>query len=65
VRILVQQRLFENTTAVPERDALLRRLAAFFAPVAAHAGAVTDDLVSLDLADGIYQAFGYLDADGD
>jgi hypothetical protein len=59
-----RKRLFENTTAVPERDALFRRLAAFFAPVAADAGAVTDDLVSLDLADGIYQAFGDLDADG-
>ena len=43
---------------------MLRRLAAFFSPVVADAGAVTDDLVSLDLADGIYQAFGDLDADG-
>jgi hypothetical protein len=61
---LVQQGLFDDSAAAPERDALLRRLAAFFAPVAADAGAVTDDLVSLDVADGIYQAFGDLDADG-
>jgi hypothetical protein len=61
---LAQQRLFDDGVAASEQGALLRRLAAFFAPVAADAGAVTDDLVSLDIADGIYQAFGDLDAEG-
>lgn len=42
----------------------MRRVAAFVAPVAADAGSVSDDPVSLDVADAIYQAFGDLDADG-
>ena len=61
---MIQQRLFDDGAASPERDALQRRLAAFFAPVAADAGAITDDLVSLDVADGIYQAFGDRDGEG-
>jgi len=46
------------------RDDLMRRVAAFVAPVAADAGAVSDDPLSLDVADAMYGAFGDLDAEG-
>jgi hypothetical protein len=59
-----QERLFEEDPEAQERDALMRRVAAFVAPVAEDAGAVASDAVSLDVADAIYQAFGDLDADG-
>jgi hypothetical protein len=59
----LQKRLFdERVQPEPHRD-LMRRVAAFVAPVAADAGSVSDDPVSLDVADAIYQAFGDLDAD--
>ena len=59
----MQKRLFdERVQPEPHRD-LMRRVAAFVAPVAADAGSVSDDPVSLDVADAIYQAFGDLDAD--
>lgn len=46
------------------QDARMRRVASFFAPVAADAGAVAADASVLDLADAVYRAFGDLDADG-
>ena len=41
-----------------ERDAFGRRVAAFVAPVAADAGSVVDDPLSLRIANAVYQAFG-------
>lgn len=46
------------------RDAALRRVAAFVAPVAADAGSAVADAGALDIADAVYRAFGDLDADG-
>lgn len=60
----MQKRLFDQRVQPEPRRDLMRRVAAFVAPVAADAGSVSDDPVSLDVADGIYQAFGDLDADG-
>lgn len=59
-----QAGLFDEDTEPPERRGLMRRVAAFVAPVAADAGSVTQDPVSLDVADAVYEAFGDLDADG-
>jgi hypothetical protein len=59
-----QERLFDENPEGRERHTLMRRVAAFVAPVAENAGAVASDPVSLDVADAIYQAFGDLDADG-
>jgi hypothetical protein len=61
---LHQQRLFDDYPQPDHRRDLMRRVAAFVAPVAADAGSVVDDPVSLDVADAIYEAFGDLDADG-
>jgi hypothetical protein len=60
----LQKRLFDERVQPEPRRDLMRRVAAFVAPVAADAGSVSDDPVSLDVADAIYQAFGDLDADG-
>lgn len=48
----------------PDDDgqALLARVRAFVAPVAAHAGAIEDDPDALDVADAVFTAFGDLDA---
>jgi hypothetical protein len=61
---LDQQRLSDEHPQPDGRRDLMRRVAAFVAPVAVDAGSVADDPVSLDVADAIYQAFGDLDADG-
>ena len=61
---LGQERLFDERVEPDPRRDLMQRVAAFVAPVAADAGSVTDDPVSLDVADAMYQAFGDLDADG-
>lgn len=61
---LHQQRLFDDHPQPDHRRDLMRRVAAFVAPVAADKGSVVDDPVSLDVADAIYEAFGDLDADG-
>jgi hypothetical protein len=45
-------------TAGAEQDAFSRRVAAFVAPVAADAGAVVDDPLSLRIAHAVYRAFG-------
>jgi hypothetical protein len=60
----LQKRLFDERVQPEPRRDLMRRVAAFVAPVASDAGSVSDDPVSLDVADAIYQAFGDLDADG-
>ena len=59
-----QERLFDERVEPDPRRDLMQRVAAFVAPVAADAGSVTDDPVSLDVADAMYQAFGDLDAYG-
>jgi hypothetical protein len=61
---LHQQRLFDDHPQPDQRRDLMRRVAAFVAPVAADKGSVVDDPVSLDVADAMYEAFGDLDADG-
>lgn len=48
----------------PERAAYTDRLRALVAPVAANAGAVLDDPISLELANTIWAAFGEMDAAG-
>lgn len=53
-----------DSVADPERDAFLRRVSALIAPVAANAGAVTDDPDVLPVARAIYEAFGTADASG-
>lgn len=53
-----------DTSDDDTRDARMRRVAAFVAPVAADAGSVASDSSALDIADAVYRAFGDLDADG-
>lgn len=56
--------IFEGSREEAQRSALMARVTAFMAPVAADAGAVVDDPTVLDLADAVYGAFGDLDAEG-
>lgn len=46
----------------PEREALLGRIGAMIAPVAANAGAVVDDPALIPVARAVYEAFGSADA---
>lgn len=46
----------------PEREALLSRIGALIAPVAANAGAVVDDPALIPVARSVYEAFGAADA---
>jgi hypothetical protein len=55
---------FDGLREEAQRSALMARMSAFVAPVAADAGAVVDDPAALDLADAVYEAFGDLDAEG-
>jgi hypothetical protein len=47
------ERLFDERVEPDPRRNLMQRVAAFVAPVAADAGSVTDDLVSLDVAGSV------------
>lgn len=53
-----------DPVAEPERTAFLRRLRALVAPVAADAGAVVNDPALLDVAQGVFAAFGEAGASG-
>jgi hypothetical protein len=55
---------FDSFREETQRNALMARMSAFMAPVAADAGSVVDDPTALDLADAVYEAFGDLDAEG-
>lgn len=56
--------LFDAAREESELSGRLARLSAFMAPIAADAGAVITDVLALDLADAVYEAFGDLGADG-
>ncbi len=55
--------LFDGDTA-PERVAVVRRVQALVAPVAARSDAIVEDPDLLDVADAVYDAFAAPDATG-